>query len=1584
MILCDDCYTSITPDNFYKHKKCVKTHDLNAMDGYPCKVHPDVAAVYNICPGCTPDLDVYTTNLKNNYLADSPEFDGEGQMKKLLCISVGSIVDHTNDDHHNNDNDSSDIDNDIKMIRKTYWRHNITYVKLATPPGNVKPYEFLNQNIAKIVNEIQTHPHLSKNKNYKVTLSYSSKFRKQNEGADTHEDRILHDTTHVRTLLNLTHSFNASLLKDLLDSVDLRFDGTMNKFQGSGWLYVSTSDIALTFIRFKGRNVNYQKDIGCYVAYPDNTRGARKIINIFNDPRDKLLDPYYGPEQNRCVTLCLKAHFINHDDNLPLRTDIIDELKIGNRHLSKNANEALYAKQVIYPDNIIQNTFTVKDFAKLEKANKTPIVVYSMLANKSHKKEGLFINCIRAPKQRVLNRYRNKATCHILMLSPSHCAYIPNMTDFMNTIFKKNNSHRRCHLCFGLLSNKQSLDAHLRLSTCFGSYSQPPVTNLKSNGKLKYLNLMNDVQPDMICIMDTESILKKAEITNQNSQSDGETSDYEDFQDVIEQSADQFYENMTSIREGEIPNDVNKDPNIINTHQPISYGAVYLDHNREPIKYSSYFGEDTGEQFLQRVTEDIKNVMDMVASEKCFKAYLTYQEFKDHTAAKKCMYCQNKFKNNKDKHTHHDHHIQGEEQEYSYFNKRTGKTVTKKRVIKSNYVGPACKRCNWQITGKRRRAVCIFHNGSQYDLPLLMRGMCSDKSKIKDIKLLPKGANSYYNVKFSNASFIDSCSFLSAPLDTLVKLLCSNIDEEEPEKTIPITVKMVKDKNYDHKLLKYVSKKGVYPYELANSCQEMENIKEWPPEEAFYNRLKGCHIEKVDYDRGKEMWDIANCKNLKDLHDLYLLLDVCLLADIWVWFTETMIKDFELNPANFLTGPSFVMKAALKLGKTDIELIDDMELYNTWEGLLRGGFCNVNQRLVNCNNVDMGHLYNDKDPDVFFMFIDFNSLYAEALTKPLPYRNFQKCDPTVFTKEYIMDINTTDTATTGYLLNTSIKIPSDLRKYCDDLPLGLINTSKIVPSPHTQDIGGHGGQEKLVGTHYDLSEYSFHVKLLQFYLSIGCELTNVHSVWSFDQKPIFKEYIDFCIKRRKENMDVPVLKQLYKLLCNSLYGKTIMSDRKYNTNTRLVTLGEALEKACSDPKFQSYMMVAPDVAAVTNNKAYIDLQSPIFMGATVLQLAKLKNYNFHYNVAKISGGKFGILPGSNILEEDRKLIMQSREVIDSIELCYCDTDSLGYKIQMNEQRGKGRTQEWLCNNTFLKNYLDRSNFKHSDDKTGGLEPGALGLLKSEVGDSIVHQAIFLSPKCYSIESHAPVKHKGESVPLDRANFKQATKGVPSHVSAEVYTHEEFQKIIQSPINEYECPEAVGYHFRKKNANMYTSKYTKTALTLFDNKRFWLNRFTSLGYGHPDIDKNQHKLGDILTHKGGYISGTKDMVTVTPDDVEDDNQMDHVEDDDSLYVNTGGLIHSAADNNQPIDCEVDDDELIHILYHLQENETEEQVQIEDEYEMCIVYENSSCKGKGKGKGKIKSELDVHTPMIYYEEDDVSDFEDFEPPQKKTKR
>ena len=75
-----------------------------------------------------------------------------------------------------------------------------------------------------------------------------------------------------------------------------------------------------------------------------------------------------------------------------------------------------------------------------------------------------------------------------------------------------------------------------------------------------------------------------------------------------------------------------------------------------------------------------------------------------------------------------------------------------------------------------------------------MEGLTANKEYIKDISILPKGPNSYYNVKFRNASFIDSCSFISAPLGELVDLRCRPL-ENEPDKVheiLPITSKFIK------------------------------------------------------------------------------------------------------------------------------------------------------------------------------------------------------------------------------------------------------------------------------------------------------------------------------------------------------------------------------------------------------------------------------------------------------------------------------------------------------------------------------------------------------------------------------------------------------------------------------------------------------------------------------------------------------------------------------------------------------------------------------------------------------------------------
>ena len=165
--------------------------------------------------------------------------------------------------------------------------------------------------------------------------------------------------------------------------------------------------------------------------------------------------------------------------------------------------------------------------------------------------------------------------------------------------------------------------------------------------------------------------------------------------------------------------------------------------------------------------------------------------------------------------------------------------------------------------------------------------------------------------------------------------------------------------------------------------------------------------------------------SLKHIHEFYLCCDVSLLADVWVSFCELIKKSFGTHPSNFLTGPGLVFKSALKMGKTDIEQLTDYSQYQTWESCIRGGLVCVTKRHIECNNIDL-KTYDKSKKDIFLIFVDFNGLYAEMLTKPLPYGNFEYVDVGVFKDEkYILSIDTSDDATTGYLITASIEIPEN-------------------------------------------------------------------------------------------------------------------------------------------------------------------------------------------------------------------------------------------------------------------------------------------------------------------------------------------------------------------------------------------------------------------------------------------------------------------------------------------------------------------------------------------------------------------------------
>ena len=79
----------------------------------------------------------------------------------------------------------------------------------------------------------------------------------------------------------------------------------------------------------------------------------------------------------------------------------------------------------------------------------------------------------------------------------------------------------------------------------------------------------------------------------------------------------------------------------------------------------------------------------------------------------------------------------------------------------------------------------------------------------------------------------------------------------------------------------------------------------------------------------------------------------------------------------------------------------------------------------------------------------------------------------------------------------------------------------------------------------------FITEIFQLYLSLRMRLTKMHRILKFKQSDWMKKYIDFNTEKRM-NADNDFEKDFFKLMVNSVYGKTMANLRK-RINVRLVS-----------------------------------------------------------------------------------------------------------------------------------------------------------------------------------------------------------------------------------------------------------------------------------------------------------------------------------------------------------------------------------------------------------------------------------------------
>ena len=650
--------------------------------------------------------------------------------------------------------------------------------------------------------------------------------------------------------------------------------------------------------------------------------------------------------------------------------------------------------------------------------------------------------------------------------------------------------------------------------------------------------------------------------------------------------------------------------------------------------------EDISQIFVERLEDDIRRLYNEFKFPK--KMILTEQDEINFRKAKNCHICEKPL--------------------------GKGTPVRDHCHLTGKFRGAAHNGCNINYKIPKFFPV-IFHNLSGYDSHLFIKNLggnisCIPNNEEKYVSFTKQIIVDTFSKDGRNIDvkrdirFIDSFRFMASGLSSLV----DNLDE------FPILSKYFKGGQ-----LELLRRKGVYPYEYVDCLEKLEE-KQLPPIEKFYSHLNEEHISSEDYEHAQRVWKEFEIGSMRDYHDLYLLSDVLLLADVFENFRNVCLKNYKLDPAWYYTSPGLAWDAALKMTGVELELLTDPDMLLMIEKGVRGGISMISQRHGRANNKYMREQYDPSQPSKYVTYLDANNLYGWAMSKPLPTGNF----------EWMKNLN--NWRNRPCILEVDLEYPEELHSIHNEYPL----------APESLKVGN---VDKLIPNLMNKERYVLHRDNLLLYESLGLKISKIHRGITFSQSPWLKKYIDTNTdlrSRATNNFE----KDFFKLMNNSVFGKT-MENIRNRVDIKLITNEKEAKKLISKPNFDHRTIFTENLIAVHMKRTKVYYNKPIYLGMSILDLSKTLMYDFHYNYIKKK------YPGG------------------AASLLFTDTDSLAYEIQ---------TEDFYKDiNPDVERLFDTSNYpsNHESEIQVGANKKVPGMFKDEAGGKQILEFVGLRAKLYA-------------------------------------------------------------------------------------------------------------------------------------------------------------------------------------------------------------------------------------------------------------
>ena len=143
--------------------------------------------------------------------------------------------------------------------------------------------------------------------------------------------------------------------------------------------------------------------------------------------------------------------------------------------------------------------------------------------------------------------------------------------------------------------------------------------------------------------------------------------------------------------------------------------------------------------------------------------------------------------------------------------------------------------------------------------------------------------------------------------------------------------------------------------------------------------------------------------------------------------------------------------------------------------------------------------------------------------------------------------------------------------------------------------------------------YVLHYENLHFYLRLGLKLKKIRRVLEFNQSQWFKPYFEFNTQKRieAEKNKEKDGKELYKLMNNGIYGKT-MKNLRNKMDVKLVNNKKDYLKCTWKSSYMSDKIFDNNSVAMWKTIVALKLNKPVYIGMCILELSKGLMYEFYY------------------------------------------------------------------------------------------------------------------------------------------------------------------------------------------------------------------------------------------------------------------------------------------------------------------------------------------------------------------------------------